>query len=199
MEFEATFTSLAGFAPELVATEEHRCLEFEKTLRPKILMKVMGNMYREYDKLVEAAAHVEIMLEAKEARQRHKRLSYAESKSDTGSSKKSRGSSSSSFQSTPQQSKSSGFVYVRSSRSAGPINVTCFRCSQKGHIAIECKQNPSHQQPTRSQSQAQGKGQLPTCYHCKQSGHMKRPCPQLVGMGSASRSRKSGSYQVGQG
>ncbi|XP_028100388.1 uncharacterized protein LOC114299749 [Camellia sinensis] len=43
-EFEATFTSLSCFALELVAIEERRCLEFERRLRPKILMKVVGNM-----------------------------------------------------------------------------------------------------------------------------------------------------------
>ncbi|XP_028090828.1 uncharacterized protein LOC114291034 [Camellia sinensis] len=51
-EFEATFISLSSFAPELVAAEERRCLEFEKRLRPKILMKVVGNMIRDYDRLV---------------------------------------------------------------------------------------------------------------------------------------------------
>lgn len=75
-EFEAMFTSLARFAPKLVATEEHWCFEFEKRLRPKMIMKVMDYVYREYDKLVEAALHVEIMMEAEEARQKHKRLNY---------------------------------------------------------------------------------------------------------------------------
>ncbi|CAL5390446.1 unnamed protein product [Camellia sinensis] len=106
-EFEAMFTSLARFAPKLIATEEHRCFKFEKRLRPKILMKVMGHVYREYDKLVEAAAYVEIMMEVDKARQRHKRLNYVESKGDSRSSKKSKSSFSSSSQSMPQLTKSS--------------------------------------------------------------------------------------------
>ncbi|XP_028060573.1 uncharacterized protein LOC114264169 [Camellia sinensis] len=43
-EFEAAFSSLSRFAPELVATEERRCFEFEQRLRTKILFKVTGNM-----------------------------------------------------------------------------------------------------------------------------------------------------------
>lgn len=89
-EFEATFINLAHFALELVAIEERWCLEFKKRLRPKILMKVMRNVYREYDRLVKAVAHVEIMLEAEEARQKHKRPNYVEPMGDTGSSKRSR-------------------------------------------------------------------------------------------------------------
>ncbi|XP_028108693.1 uncharacterized protein LOC114307497 [Camellia sinensis] len=54
-EFETAFSSLFRFAPELVATEERRCFEFEQRLRTKILFKVAEDMIREYDRLVEAA------------------------------------------------------------------------------------------------------------------------------------------------
>ncbi|XP_028119918.1 uncharacterized protein LOC114317416 [Camellia sinensis] len=94
-EFEAKFTSLSRFVPELVATEERRCLEFEKRLRPNILMKVVGNMIRDYDHLVETAAHAEITVEAEEARQRLKRVGHSDARGDTSSSKRLRGSSSS--------------------------------------------------------------------------------------------------------
>ncbi|XP_028093882.1 uncharacterized protein LOC114293970 [Camellia sinensis] len=70
-EFEAAFSSLSRFAPELVMTEEHRCIEFKKKLRSKILFKVAGNMIRNYDRLVEAAAHVEIIVEAEKKRFRN--------------------------------------------------------------------------------------------------------------------------------
>ncbi|XP_028110951.1 uncharacterized protein LOC114309420 [Camellia sinensis] len=68
-EFEAAFSNLSRFAPELVATEKRRCFEFEQRLRTKILYKVAGNMVHEYDHLVEVAAHVEITVEAEEERQ----------------------------------------------------------------------------------------------------------------------------------
>ncbi|XP_028108053.1 uncharacterized protein LOC114306930 [Camellia sinensis] len=76
VEFEATFTSLSRFAPDLVATEERRCLEFEKRLRLGILIKVMGNMIQDYDRLVESVAHVEIMLEGEETKRRLKRQGF---------------------------------------------------------------------------------------------------------------------------
>ncbi|XP_028109994.1 uncharacterized protein LOC114308591 [Camellia sinensis] len=180
-EFEAMFTNLARFAPELVATEERQCFEFEKRLRPKILMKVMGHVYQEYDKLVEAAAHVEIMMEAEEAKQKHKRPNYVDSKGNSGSSKKSKSSFSSSSQSMPQPTKSSGSVSMRSLGNTGPNLVTCFRYGQQGHKASDCNRNLSHQQQAQSQSPAQGRGQSPACYYCGQLGHIKRSCPDWKG------------------
>ena len=47
-EFEATFTSLSRFAPELEATEERRCLEFEKKLRTRLMFKMVGPMIRDF-------------------------------------------------------------------------------------------------------------------------------------------------------
>ncbi|XP_028055740.1 uncharacterized protein LOC114259918 [Camellia sinensis] len=47
---------------ELVATKEHRCLEFEGRLCDDIKGKVVGAMYRDYHKLVEATAHVEAII-----------------------------------------------------------------------------------------------------------------------------------------
>ena len=41
-EFEAGFSSLSRFAPELVATEERCCIEFEKKLKTKIMFKLVG-------------------------------------------------------------------------------------------------------------------------------------------------------------
>ncbi|XP_028104763.1 uncharacterized protein LOC114303815 [Camellia sinensis] len=58
-QFEAQFTSSSRFAPELVATEEWRCIEFEEKLHDEIKGKVVGCMHRNYHTLVEAAAHVE--------------------------------------------------------------------------------------------------------------------------------------------
>lgn len=43
-KFEAAFTSLSRFAPELVASEERRCIEFERKLRHGLKMRVGGSM-----------------------------------------------------------------------------------------------------------------------------------------------------------
>lgn len=61
-QFEMRFTSLSRFAPELVATEERRCYEFEGRLRDDIREKVARSMWKNYFALVEAAAHVEAMV-----------------------------------------------------------------------------------------------------------------------------------------
>ncbi|GMP95343.1 hypothetical protein CsSME_00044428 [Camellia sinensis var. sinensis] len=39
-----------------MATEEHRCLEFEKRLRTGFMFKVARSMIRDYGRLVEAVA-----------------------------------------------------------------------------------------------------------------------------------------------
>lgn len=89
-EFEAAFSSLSQFAPELVVTEERRCFEFEQRLRMKILFKVAGNMIWNYDRLVEAAAHVEITVKAEEERLRNSRSRGQGSQGDSRPNKKSK-------------------------------------------------------------------------------------------------------------
>ncbi|XP_028058972.1 uncharacterized protein LOC114262775 [Camellia sinensis] len=98
-QFEMRFTSLSMFAPKLMATEERRCYEFEQRLRTKILFKVTGNMIREYDCLVEAAAHVEIIVEAKEERLQNSRSKGQGSQGDFRPNKKSKSTFSSQSQS----------------------------------------------------------------------------------------------------
>ena len=61
-EFEATFTSLSRFTPELVASEERRCFEFEWKLRRGLKLRVGGSFIREYRRLVDATSHMEIMM-----------------------------------------------------------------------------------------------------------------------------------------
>ncbi|XP_028108692.1 uncharacterized protein LOC114307495 [Camellia sinensis] len=150
-EFEAKFASLSRFAPELVAMEERRCLEFEKRLSSKILMKVVGNMIHDYDCLVEAEAHVEITVEAEEARQRLKRVGHSDARGDTSSSKRLRGSSSS-FQLPPPQAKSSSSVMSGSSGSMTRVAGAYYRCGQTSHKAAECGQKSgARSQPMCSQ------------------------------------------------
>ena len=42
-EFEATFTCLSRFAPELVASEERHCFEFERKVRRGLKLRVGGS------------------------------------------------------------------------------------------------------------------------------------------------------------
>ena len=87
-EFEVTFTSLSRFAPELVVTEEHHCLEFEKRLRTGLMYKVARSMTRDYGRLVQSAAHLETIMQAEEERMRGSRRSQ----DSEGDSKRQRGS-----------------------------------------------------------------------------------------------------------
>ena len=89
-EFEALFTSLSRFAPELVATEDRRCLECEKKLRTELMFRVTGSMIREYWHLVQAAAHLETIMQADEERIRGSKRSQE----DKRDGKRQRGSNS---------------------------------------------------------------------------------------------------------
>ncbi|XP_028092166.1 uncharacterized protein LOC114292411 [Camellia sinensis] len=62
VEFEVAFTSLSRFVPELVETEEHRCIEFEERLRIRLLFKVIGSMIRDYGHLMESATYLEVVI-----------------------------------------------------------------------------------------------------------------------------------------
>ncbi|KAF5934503.1 hypothetical protein HYC85_030674 [Camellia sinensis] len=59
-----------AFAPELVASEKRRCFEFERKLRRGLKLRVCGSFIREYRRLVDAAAHMEIMMQEEEEGQR---------------------------------------------------------------------------------------------------------------------------------
>ncbi|CAL5331388.1 unnamed protein product [Camellia sinensis] len=80
-EFEATFTSLSRFAPELVASEERRCYEFERKLRRGLKLRIGGSYIREYRHLVDAAAHMELMMQEEDEGQRGSKRSQ-DSQSD---------------------------------------------------------------------------------------------------------------------
>ncbi|XP_028114772.1 uncharacterized protein LOC114312691 [Camellia sinensis] len=194
-EFEAAFSSLSQFAPELVATEERRCFEFEQRLRMKILFKVAGKMIRDYDRLVEAAVHAEIIVEAEEEILWNSRSKGQGSHGDYRPNKKSKSTFSS--QSQPQQSRSTFPLPSAGSGRGAPSGFSCFKCCQPGHKAFACTQKGGGQQmlspppPNRSQSQSQSRGHGPTCYQCSHSGHTKRACPQLGGASGASGSRQT--------
>ena len=67
-EFEANFTCLSRFAPELVATEERCCIEFKKRLRSRLLFKAAGSMIGDYGRLVETTTHIETIVQVEEKR-----------------------------------------------------------------------------------------------------------------------------------
>ncbi|XP_028093044.1 uncharacterized protein LOC114293206 [Camellia sinensis] len=138
VEFEMAFSSLSRFAPELVATEECHCIEFEKKLRTKILFKVAENMIQNYNHLVKVAAHVEITVQAEEERIQDSRSRGQESQGDFRPSKKNRGTFPS--QSQSQQSRSTFPLPSAGPGKSAPGNFPCFKCGQPGHKAFSCPQ-----------------------------------------------------------
>ncbi|KAF5933080.1 hypothetical protein HYC85_029251 [Camellia sinensis] len=195
-EFEATFTSLSRFAPGLVASEERRCYEFERKLRRGLKLRVGGSYIREYRHLVDAAAHMEIMMQEEEEKQRGSKRSQ-DSQSDG---RRQKGYN-------PQQSQ--GAV----SRSTFPVpsvgsgrgsqgEFTCYKCGQLGHKVSVCPQKGGGQKAAsssaRPQSQSLGRGQPLTCYQCGQPGHLKRFFPQLSATSGASGSRQTQGFQPAQ-
>ncbi|XP_028059575.1 uncharacterized protein LOC114263269 [Camellia sinensis] len=137
-EFEAAFSSLSRFAPELVATEERRCIEFEKKLRTKILFKVAGNMIQKYAHLVEATAHVETTVQVEKERLRGSRSRGQEPQVDFRQNKKSMGNFP--FQSQPQQSRSTFPLPSSGLGKSTQSGFSCFKCGQLGHKAFACPQ-----------------------------------------------------------
>ncbi|CAL5335668.1 unnamed protein product [Camellia sinensis] len=131
-EFEAAFTSLSRFAPELVASEERHCLEFEKKLRHGLKTRIVGSMIREYGCLVDAAAHMEIIMREEEERMRGSKRSQ----DGQGDGRRQRGSN-------PQQPQG---AFVRSTfpvPSAGSGrgsqgDITYFKCGQLGDKSLAC-------------------------------------------------------------
>ncbi|XP_028073781.1 uncharacterized protein LOC114276185 [Camellia sinensis] len=139
-------------------------------------------MIRDYDCLVEAAAHVEITVEAEEARKKSKRSGQSDTRSDTGSSKRSRGSSSS-WQSSPQQAKSLSYVSGGSFGNMPRVTGACYRCGQ-----LVTRQRSVGRRVEHS---------LRRCGH--RPGHLKKFCPQKTGVSEVVASRQSGGLQMGQG
>ncbi|XP_028125780.1 uncharacterized protein LOC114322630 [Camellia sinensis] len=140
-------------------TRERLRLEF-KDLK-KLTMSVAGNMIRNHDRLVEAAAHVEITVEAEEERLQNLRSRGHGSQGDFRPNKKSKSIFSS--QSQPQQSRSTFPLPSAGSGKGASSGFSCFKCGQPGHKAFACPQKGGGQQilplppPNRSQSQTQSR------------------------------------------
>ncbi|CAL5394237.1 unnamed protein product [Camellia sinensis] len=195
-EFEATFTSLSRFAPELVASEERRCFEFERKLRRGLKLRIGGSYIREYRHLVDAAAHMEIMMQEEDEGQR----GFKRSQDGQGDGRRQRGSN-------PQQSqggvaRSTFPVPSAGSGRGGQGEFTCYKCGQPGHkvsvFPLKGGGQRAASSSARPQSQSSGRGQPLSFYQCGQPGHLKRFCPQLSATSGASGSRQTQGFQPAQ-
>ncbi|KAF5931790.1 hypothetical protein HYC85_027961 [Camellia sinensis] len=149
------------FAPELVASEERRCYEFERKLRRGLKLRVGGSYIREYRHLVDAAAHMEIMMQEEDEGQRGSKRSQ----DGQGDGRRQRGSN-------PQQSqggvaRSTFPVPSAGSGRGGQGEFTCYKCGQLGHKVSVCPLKGGGQRAAsssaRPQSQSLGRGQPLSC------------------------------------
>ncbi|GMP26121.1 hypothetical protein CsSME_00002701 [Camellia sinensis var. sinensis] len=112
VQFEAWFANLSRFAPELVETEELRCLEFESRLCDDIRERIVGSWHRSYSVPVEAVAHVEAAVLAM-------------------------GRSREAISATPV---TRGVVPSLGSGKGKQRDLICFKCGQLGHKSPVCPQ-----------------------------------------------------------
>ena len=185
-EYEAKFTELARFVPDYVCSEAQKARRFQQGLKPKIRSRVVALQLKTYPFVVQAALVIEFdqKLAAREKEDKKRKIDdMDETLGQEGSSQKSHkkvGRSKnkefreksislnriSNTSASPNQANS-----VKSSiseckqcgkRHGGrcKANTECFRCSQKGHYASECKvKNPGV-----------------VCYNCGKVGHVVKNC-----------------------
>ena len=159
-------------------------------------MRVGGSFIREYRRLVDAAAHMELIMQKEDEGQRGSKRSQ----DGQGDGRRQRGSN-------PQQSqgglaRSTFPVPSAGSGRGSQGGLTCFACGQLGHKSSACLQKGGGQRAAssaaRPQGQRQGRGQPLSCYQCGQPRHLKRFCPQLSATSGTSGSRQTQSYQPAQ-
>ena len=159
-------------------------------------MRVGGSFIREYSRLVDAAAHMELLMQEEDEGQRGSKRSQ----DGQGDGRRQRGSN-------PQQSQGgvARSTFPAPSAGAGRGNqgeVACYKCGQLGHYVSGCPQKGGCQRAVsssaRPQSQGLGRGQPLAFYQCGQPGHLKRGCPQLRATAGASGSRHTQSFQPAQ-
>ncbi|XP_057505361.1 uncharacterized protein LOC130788623 [Actinidia eriantha] len=190
-DFEAQFTALSRFAPDLVRTEEAKCRRFLDGLNTNIRRGVEPFEITNYADLVSKAKIVEKGLkEWKQEQEQYKKSRFDFSRLGAGSSKQ----QTQNFRPSGGQSRQNPRDYQgqsfqmqqagqRSTTSSGGLSsdFKCYKCGVTGHIARNCTtQNPV------------------ICFHCNQPGHVFRYCPLRSGATSSARPVSSSSRATSQ-
>ncbi|KAI0492351.1 hypothetical protein KFK09_026622 [Dendrobium nobile] len=171
MQYEAEFTALARYAPQLVSTSAERCYRFLRGLRDSLRQPLVPFHISDFSELVERARLIENDLMATQQRWTASRKRFGGETSGSGSSgkrkfvtgsgsvdsRKSRGSSGTATSTTSSGSVSGAPVcqscgrrhHGQCYRMAG----LCFRCGQTGHRIAECPQAGSDR---RSEFRSEG-------------------------------------------
>ncbi|KAL8102858.1 hypothetical protein AgCh_027400 [Apium graveolens] len=192
-EYEVKFSELSRFGPEYVNTEAKKAKRFQQGLKPWIRSQVALLEIKNYATLVQKAMIVEGEHEAERRENEGRKRKFESSEQDQGSSKfrgkfgnngggqnkkfqkfkSGNGAQKNRFQKAGQPGKDNR-PQIQECKNCGKrqpgrcnkLDVTCFKCNQKGHYSSEC--------PSGAR-----KPDL-TCFKCGKVGHMARNCKEPV-------------------
>ncbi|PKU81402.1 hypothetical protein MA16_Dca023096 [Dendrobium catenatum] len=171
MQYEAEFTALARYAPQLVSTSAERCYRFLRGLRDTLRQPLIPFRITDFSELVERARLIENDMTATQQRWTASRKRFGGETSGSGSSgkrrfvpgsgsgdsRKSGGSSGTATSTTSSGSVSTAPVCQSCGRrhhgQCYRIAGLCFRCGQPGHRIAECPQMGFDQ---RSEQRSEG-------------------------------------------
>ncbi|KAL8092012.1 hypothetical protein AgCh_034335 [Apium graveolens] len=142
------FSELSRFVPDYVNTEVKKAKRFQQGLRPWIRSQVALLEIKNYAALVQKAMIVEGECEAAKRENEGRKRKFESLEQEQGSSK---------FR---------GKFGKNGGGRCNKLDVTCFRCNQKGHYSSECPNGAR-------------KPEL-TCFKCGKVGHMARNCKEPV-------------------
>ena len=74
------------------------------------------------------------------------------------------------------RTKEFGLLAVKNGKQFKPRSVTCFNCSEEGHIARFCPTSNYHGNKVSSINGSQFKPRSVTCFNCSEEGHLARFC-----------------------
>ncbi|KAL8134392.1 hypothetical protein AgCh_009426 [Apium graveolens] len=186
-ENEVKFSELSRFVPEYVNTEAKKAKRFQQGLKPWIRSQIAMLEIKNYAALVQKAMIVEGEREAARRENEGRKKKFESSEQEQGSSKfrgrfgkngggqnqkfqkfkPVNGAQKNRFQKTGQPGKDSR-PRIQECRNCGKrhpgrcnrLDITCFKCNQKGHYSSEC---PSGARKPDS-----------ACYKCGKVGHMAK-------------------------
>ncbi|KAI0519572.1 hypothetical protein KFK09_007023 [Dendrobium nobile] len=160
MQYEAEFTALARYAPQLVSTSAERCYRFLRGLRDTLRQPLIPFRITDFSELVERARLIENDLMATQQRWTASRKRFGGEASGSGSSGKRRFISGPGSGSGDSRRSGGSSGTATSTTSSGSVSTApvcqscgqrhfgqwyrmaglCFRCDQPGHRIAECPQ-----------------------------------------------------------